>query len=397
LVTNFKFLNTPSTLYSGQNVTIDFEFNSEGIKEKQLDLWISVSIGKSPEREIIHKPVIITCQSKQTSKISYVIPEKIQLNNYIIHGYLGHYKQKEVLDSDNFQCEITFRTQKLRCPLCNNENCKTLFSPTNRYFPVRLPLVQCSSCGLLYVNPQPTYEEIVKYYEGWWGNMTASDYVELEQKFDKFYSGICNIVHKMMPSGKVLDVGAGSGTVLKKLKNDGYDVEGIEPGKINVEYFKKEWDIPIVQTDLLSFDSHGKKYGIIMMLEILEHSNEPLKMLQKCLALLEEKGSLLISVPNWDFGRIKYNMSKIGLYDIRHFNPVPEHLFYFNKTTLSGFIKKAGFKSSLTFFPLIRPASEDTFGLEFVRSIWNKGSRLLYLCSGRTINLSPTLIICATK
>lgn len=95
--------------------------------------------------------------------------------------------------------------------------------------------------------------------------------------------------------GNILDVGCGDGLFFRQLQQFG-KVEGIEPvaevispdnpfrHHIHIGFFDENFQ-------------PGKKYSLILMLDVLEHLESPVKVLQHALSLLQPDGSLLITVP----------------------------------------------------------------------------------------------------
>jgi hypothetical protein len=56
--------------------------------------------------------------------------------------------------------------QKINCPLCNVDRSEPVAQVRDRLLGIggEFTLVKCTGCGLLYLNPQPTSEEIARYY-----------------------------------------------------------------------------------------------------------------------------------------------------------------------------------------------------------------------------------------
>jgi SAM-dependent methyltransferase len=109
---------------------------------------------------------------------------------------------------------------------------------------------------------------------------------------------IVEILRRRQPPGgwkTILDVGCGDGLLFRQLKQFG-EVEGIEPLAEVVSP-----DNPFRQNiHIGSFDKSfqpGKQYSLILMLDVLEHMEEPVEALRHAISLLQPGGSLLITVP----------------------------------------------------------------------------------------------------
>jgi 2-polyprenyl-3-methyl-5-hydroxy-6-metoxy-1,4-benzoquinol methylase len=96
------------------------------------------------------------------------------------------------------------------------------------------------------------------------------------------------------PPLKILDIGCGDGLLFPKLAPLG-DVEGIEadPRLLTQE---SDWGSRITVTTVEDFDT-SNRYGLILMLDVLEHLARPDLGLRAIHRLLEPGGILILTVP----------------------------------------------------------------------------------------------------
>lgn len=105
-------------------------------------------------------------------------------------------------------------------------------------------------------------------------------------------------LRRLRPAGQwgpILDVGCGDGLFFEKLSSLG-EVEGIEMDPTGVSPGGKWLDRIHVQ----SFDETfrpGKRYSLVLMLDVIEHFAEPLPRVRRALDLLADDGKLLVTVP----------------------------------------------------------------------------------------------------
>lgn len=94
---------------------------------------------------------------------------------------------------------------------------------------------------------------------------------------------------------RILDVGCGDGLLFDRLAQFG-EVEGVEPAADLVDNAGPHR----ARIHIAPFDANfrpGKKYSLILMLDVLEHLADPGAALRHALALLEPHGRLVITVP----------------------------------------------------------------------------------------------------
>ena len=134
---------------------------------------------------------------------------------------------------------------------------------------------------------------------------------------------------KTDPQRNILDVGCGDGLFFDKLAQFG-NVEGVEPDAHLISA-----DGPHVsKIRVIPFDKdfHSeRKYGLLVMLDVLEHLEKPDEALECAHSLLTEDGALLLTVPA--FKSLWTNHDVINHHKLRY-----------RRGTLYPRLKKAGFK-----------------------------------------------------
>jgi len=102
-------------------------------------------------------------------------------------------------------------------------------------------------------------------------------------------------VVKHPTAGAILDVGCGDGLFFERLSRFG-PVEGIETDPTGVT-LGGPWANQIhVQPFDESFQP-GRRYSLILFLDVLEHFADPLARLRRALELLEPNGAIVVTVP----------------------------------------------------------------------------------------------------
>lgn len=231
----------------------------------------------------------------------------------------------------------------IKCNLCGGEETKIIQEDEESY-----SVVKCKICGLVYVNPQPTEEELAssygkEYYREWiekQRNARVSLWSKRLKDLEKY---------KRRKSGEkslvLLDVGCGSGEFLEIAK-EVYEVYGTEISPFAVEYVKKNLGIEVYMGNLAALGLPPDRYDIVTIWHTLEHMSEPLENLKEAKRILKDNGLLIVEVPNLNacIERIIYRIvkrKKMHLFSIYDKEP---HLFHFTPFTLKEILKRAGFQ-----------------------------------------------------
>ena len=221
----------------------------------------------------------------------------------------------------------------------------------------KFELIHCTKCKFIHIMPLPTEAELLKFYQKEFYQKVKPTYLKQDEKEREYwnmsYDEKLNILEtNKIKNKKILDVGSGGGFFLRRAKEKGWDVLGIEPSLTAAKYAEK-YKIPTITDFFEKIDfSKKKKFGAIHMNAVLEHSRSPNKILEIAHNLLEKKGMLIVEVPN-EFNPLQLIAQKTLKKDEWWVVP-KEHLNYFNFNSLSKLLKKNGFEITMkqATFPL---------------------------------------------
>ena len=148
-----------------------------------------------------------------------------------------------------------------------------------------------------------------------------------------------------VPAGSdVLDVGAADGSVARMLGQIGCRVWGVEydPEAAGIA---QEWCEDVIVGDIEQLDlkgALGRRFDVILFLDILEHLKDPLTVLRGALDLLTDRGHVVISLPNVAHVAMRaqllsghFSYTATGLLD-------NTHLRFFDPTSVHQFVRDAG-------------------------------------------------------
>jgi 2-polyprenyl-3-methyl-5-hydroxy-6-metoxy-1,4-benzoquinol methylase len=105
-----------------------------------------------------------------------------------------------------------------------------------------------------------------------------------------------------LPAGaEVLDVGCGNGVISRSLGEQGYRVKGVDVSEKTIEKARSLNSFSNVTFDVISAEqlvADGHRYHAVICSEVLEHLQEPVKLLNVLHELLYDDGILIVTVPN---------------------------------------------------------------------------------------------------
>jgi SAM-dependent methyltransferase len=170
---------------------------------------------------------------------------------------------------------------------------------------VATPISSAAETAALYDDPE--------YFDGWGCNLEF-DYDRFEPSVHRQISDYLDFIAANTKGNSLLDVGTGSGLLPHLARTRGYEVEGTDLSKHVSENVPAKAGFPIHQGTLEEIQ-FTRKYDIITMLHVLEHTSNPVSTLARCRELLNEGGYLVVVVPNYQSldSRLKDLLSKFKL------------------------------------------------------------------------------------
>ena len=263
---------------------------------------------------------------------------------------------------------------------------------------------QCRVCGLRFVNPRPSQEEISKIYN--WSYENYPGWKKIKPETQLMYERRFNFLESFIQTGKILDVGAGRGEFLSRAKGTNrWQCFGSETSQYAVEFTKKVFDITLSLGQLEDSGYQENFFDAVTFWHVLEHLPYPSGAIKEARRILKNDGFLFIAVPNdsW-LGRRRFfkNAFKKAINRLplkkklklkKMYPEIAEegnkHLFYFTPSTLTKLLNKYGFR--------IKKHSVDYDYENPEPKIQRKYRSDLLFCHLTGINLSNAILIAAQK
>ncbi|MFL9845849.1 class I SAM-dependent methyltransferase [Flavobacterium rhizosphaerae] len=217
---------------------------------------------------------------------------------------------------------------------------------------------------LLKTNPQPSIDNLGRYYE-------SEDYIShtdgKRTLFEKLYHTVkqkalqdkIKLVRQFAPkTGNLLDIGAGTGDFLVVAKHSGFTITGIEPSeKARAIAVKK--GINLVDS-LSNVPDHSQ--DAVTMWHVLEHVPDVEVQIKELKRVLKPDGVLVIAVPNYKSYDAQYYGPFWAAYD------VPRHLWHFSKTA----IQKLFWQQQIELIKVL-PMKFDSFYVSLISEKYKSG------------------------
>lgn len=205
-------------------------------------------------------------------------------------------------------------------------------------------ILKCNKCDLKSLAFEGDYDDFLKSYysEGYfYGGKNYCGYSDYGAERDNIinnFLGYYQTIKDYNPSGKLLDVGCAAGYFVELMLDRGYEAEGIDTSEAVLNNAKKEIKERLFNMPLHKFTAKENTYNLVTMFDLIEHLHDPLADLKNVNSLLSDKGYLY--VVTGDIGSVYAKVT--GKYN--HFYAVPQHLFFYNRKTISKLLEQAGFE-----------------------------------------------------
>ncbi len=224
------------------------------------------------------------------------------------------------------------------CPVCNNDSFTSKFAAVDYTVSGEsFNIVSCDSCNFLFTNPRPADDQLGKYYK-------SEEYISHTDTSEGVINKLYKIVRKItlnsklklirsLSSGKVLDIGSGTGAFVNHLKISGYDIKGVEPDPDARAQAKSLYNIELSSEQQLH-NLPDESFDVITMWHVLEHVSHLNERVAELFRLTKEDGTIIISVPNYQSPDSLFYKNFWAAYD------VPRHLYHFDKQSISLLFEK---------------------------------------------------------
>jgi SAM-dependent methyltransferase len=233
------------------------------------------------------------------------------------------------------------------CLVCGSGRFAPLFTASDRLYHTtakEFAVVRCGECGLVRLDPQPSPEELRRYYpENYWFAPDRSAAGRLEETYRRMVlrdhvQFVDRALRHSRARGPLLDVGCGGGLFLGMMRERGWRVLGLDFSPQAAAMTWRRQQAPAVCAMLEHSPLRAGSMGGLTMFHVLEHLYDPRAYLTIARELIEPDGRLVVQVPNaasWQFRLLGRSWNGVD---------VPRHLFDFRARDLEKLIESCGFE-----------------------------------------------------
>jgi len=201
---------------------------------------------------------------------------------------------------------------------------------------------RCPDCRLVYMSPRPTRERLLglydeRYFESSDPNCGYAIYAADRDSIRDKSARLLQMLERHGKPGRLLDVGCAYGFLLEVAQEQGWEVAGIEPAAGVATRVAEQLSVPI-HPDLLDAALPEASYDAVTLWDVIEHMPDPRQALGEVRRILKPTGVCSIVTP--DIGSLAARLLGNRWEEVQK---MPEHIFLFNRASLSALFKNTGF------------------------------------------------------
>jgi len=159
-------------------------------------------------------------------------------------------------------------------------------------------LHRCRHCDVQFADP--LQEPGQQYYETLWRYNGPE--IHFTSPWALNWDQRCFLRDKPRPSGRLLDIGCGTGYFAVAAQRAGYHVTGLDLNRAQLEIARQSFGLADLHATTLAEYARGVPAGsldVVTAFQVLEHVAAPMDFVAEAVRLLTAGGYFAVGVPNW--------------------------------------------------------------------------------------------------
>jgi 2-polyprenyl-3-methyl-5-hydroxy-6-metoxy-1,4-benzoquinol methylase len=244
--------------------------------------------------------------------------------------------------------DVRLVVEDVSCGVCGQRRRRRLYTEAYQLGNecVQLSINRCCDCRQVYVSPRLDQTSTRHVYRFDAARTISHNYCWAGRTSDQRFEPLLDRLSALVPLGRLLDVGCGSGSFLEAAHRRGqWRLTGIEPSIVVAEQARRRVPVPILPLQLEQTSFPAQHFDVIVLLGVLEHMHDPLGTMRHVHRLLKPQGVVAVYVPNFHYLRLKDAGPAAWLRHGRRSCLAPqEHLFHFTTKLLDRLLTRSGFE-----------------------------------------------------
>ncbi len=190
-----------------------------------------------------------------------------------------------------------------RCLICGSTRART------RYQITRFRVLACLDCEQIYLDPLPSPDEIRALFESLYSTGDGS-VAELKDYYGYCYDDVpenplvqqyetwLSKIEAIRKPGRVLDIGCGTGLFLSVARRRGWEPFGVDESIEATDHARNHFGLDPWVGEFESFAAEDQKFDLVTGWDVIEHSRDPVALLDAARRCLAPGGMVSLSTPN---------------------------------------------------------------------------------------------------
>ena len=194
---------------------------------------------------------------------------------------------------------------------------------------------KCRRCGLIYVSPRPSRDEVANLYGHDHAHISAGSHLAAANYKRLHARHTLRTLRRYVTSGELLEIGPGAGFFLEEARAAGFVPQGIELNPAQVEFIRGRGIPCVAETVAEAFP--GQSFDVIYHCDVISHLPDPIAEFGAMHGRLRDHGLLLFETGN--FGDVRLDrLARVPRFQY------PDHLFFFSTDNITHLLAMSGFE-----------------------------------------------------